>query len=118
MIRLPLCSCTSSGAGSDTTAGTLGFFMLLMALHPEVQAKAHEEIDCVVGRHRLPGFGDRDNLPYITSIVKEVLRWYPVSPVGLPHRLTQDDWYEGFFLPKVFVYFSRSLVSPSLRTIL
>ncbi len=75
--------------------------MLLMVLHPEVQAKAHEEIDRVVGRHRLPNFGDRDSLPYVNAIVKEVLRWYPVSPLGLPHRLTQDDWYNGYFLPKV-----------------
>ncbi|KAF5343053.1 hypothetical protein D9758_011137 [Tetrapyrgos nigripes] len=35
------------GAGSDSTAGTLGWFMLLMALHPEAQAKAQEEIDRV-----------------------------------------------------------------------
>lgn len=90
-----------SGAGSDSTAGTLGYFMLLMTLHPEVQRKAHEEIDRVVGRHRLPNFGDRENLPYVNAIVKEVLRWHPVSPLGLPHRLTQDDWYEGYFLPKV-----------------
>lgn len=63
--------------------------MLLMNLHPEVQAKAHEEIDRVVGRDRLPNFEDRENLPYINAIVKEVLRWHPVSPLGLPHRLTQ-----------------------------
>ncbi|TFK58798.1 cytochrome P450, partial [Pluteus cervinus] len=88
------------GAGSDSTAGTLGWFMLLMVLHPEVQAKAHEEIDRVIGRHRLPNFGDRDSLPYVNAIVKEVLRWHPVSPLGLPHRLTQDDWYNGYFLPK------------------
>ncbi|KAJ7163864.1 cytochrome P450, partial [Mycena crocata] len=88
------------GAGSDSTAGTLGYFMLLMNLHPEVQLKAHEEIDRVVGRHRMPNFEDRDSLPYVTAIVKEVLRWHPVSPLGLPHRLTQDDWYDGYFLPE------------------
>lgn len=34
--------------------------MLLMALYPEAQAKAQEEIDRVVGRHRLPTFeGER-----------------------------------------------------------
>lgn len=88
------------GAGSDSTAGTLGWFMLLMALYPEAQAKAQEEIDRVVGRHRLPNFEDRDSLPYVVALMKEVLRWHPVSPLGLPHRLTEDDWYEGYFLPK------------------
>jgi len=32
--------------------------------------------------------------------VKEVLRWIPVDPIGLPHMSSQDDWYEGYFIPK------------------
>jgi cytochrome P450 len=55
--------------------------MLLMALHPEAQKKAQEEIDRVVGRHRLPNFEDRDSLPYVNAVVKEVLRWHPVRCV-------------------------------------
>ena len=49
--------------------------ILLMALHPEIQKKAQEEIDRVVGPTRLPGFGDRDALPYISALVKELLRY-------------------------------------------
>ena len=33
-------------------------------------------------------------------MVKEVLRWHRVDPVGLPHRTTEDDWYNGYFVPK------------------
>ena len=46
-----------------------------MVLHPEVQQRAREELDRVVGRDRLPDFTDRDSLPYITAITKEVLRY-------------------------------------------
>ena len=51
---------------------------LLMALHPEVQKKAQEEIDAVVGTERLPTFDDRSNLPYIDCIMKEVHRFVKV----------------------------------------
>lgn len=57
-------------------------FLLAIALHPEVQARAQEEIDRVVGTHRLPDFVDRDRLPYVTAIMKEILRWHPPAPTG------------------------------------
>ena len=53
-----------------------------MALNPEVMAKAQKEIDAVVGRERLPGFADRENLPYINALVKEVFQWHSVVPTG------------------------------------
>jgi cytochrome P450 len=33
-------------------------------------------------------------------MVKEILRWRTVAPLGLPHRCTEDNWYEGMFIPK------------------
>ena len=39
-----------------------------MTLYPEVQKKAQEEIDRVVGNDRLPSFADYDNLPYIRAM--------------------------------------------------
>jgi len=53
-----------------------------MVLHPEVAKKAHEEIDSVVGRSRLPDFGDRENLVYVAAVVKETMRWQAVTPIG------------------------------------
>lgn len=71
-----------------------------MTVFPEVQRKAQEEIDRKVGADRLPGFQDRQDLPYIDAIVKEVLRWHPVAPMGLPHMATEDDICEGYLIPK------------------
>jgi Cytochrome P450 len=36
-----------------------------MSLYPDVQKKAQEEIDAVVGHDRLPTFEDRERLPYV-----------------------------------------------------
>lgn len=71
-----------------------------MALYPEAQRKGQEEIDRVIGNKRLPTFSDRDNLPYINAMVKEILRWHPVVPTNLPHVSTHDDMCHGYFIPK------------------
>lgn len=82
-------------------------FFLAMALYPEAQRKAQEEIDRVVGNSRLPTFADRDNLPYINATVKEVLRWHPVVPNNLPHLSTHDDMCQGYFIPKGSIVISN-----------
>ncbi|KAF5358663.1 hypothetical protein D9758_007688 [Tetrapyrgos nigripes] len=88
------------GGGGETTAITVHMFFLMMCLHPEIQKRAHEEMDRVVGRGRLPTFEDRENLPYLESLVKEVMRFHPSVPDGLPHATTEDDYHEGYFIPK------------------
>lgn len=57
-------------------------FCLAMMLYPDVYKRAQEEIDRVIGSNRLPGFKDRDNLPYIDALVKETIRWENVLPTG------------------------------------
>ena len=57
-------------------------FVLAMVLNPETQRKAQEEIDTVLGGTRLPTFEDESLLPYVGAVVKEVLRWHPVAPLG------------------------------------
>jgi len=71
-----------------------------MLAYPEAQSRAHAELDEVVGRERLPTFADYPHLPYIRAMVKEILRWRPAGPQAAPHRSTEDDWYEGMFIPK------------------
>ncbi|KAK7047347.1 hypothetical protein VNI00_006578 [Paramarasmius palmivorus] len=82
------------------TSSQMAWVILSMILYPEVQKKAQMELDRVVGRDRLPSFQDLDHLPYIHSILKEIMRWRGVGPLGIPHRLNTDDYYEGYYLPK------------------
>lgn len=68
------------------TVSSLSSFFLAMVIHPEIQIKAQQELDSVIGGGRLPDFTDRASLPYINAIVKEVIRWSPVAPLGKAYR--------------------------------
>ena len=52
-------------AGVDTTSATLQSLILALVLNPEVQRKAHEEMDQVVGESRSPTWDDEARLPYL-----------------------------------------------------
>lgn len=71
-----------------------------MVLNPQAQKKAQAELDTVIGAGGLPAFQDRQNLPYIEAVLKEVLRWNAVVSTGLPHVLCADDVVGGYFVPK------------------
>nr|BAL05123.1 cytochrome P450 [Phanerodontia chrysosporium] len=85
--------------GSDTINATLNTWMLAMTLFPHTQVAVQDELDTVLGRKRLPSIEDRDLLPRVTAMLHEVLRWHPVGPMGVPHRLTVDDEYRGYHIP-------------------
>ncbi|EMD37284.1 hypothetical protein CERSUDRAFT_153831 [Gelatoporia subvermispora B] len=87
-------------AGADTSVSTLSTFFLAMVLYPDIQAKAQDELDTILDGSRLPDLSDRASMPYITSIMKEALRWKPVVSLNLPRRLTQDDMYRGYRIPE------------------
>ncbi|KAJ2926936.1 hypothetical protein H1R20_g10147, partial [Candolleomyces eurysporus] len=87
-------------AGVDTTTGALSIFVMAMAMYPEAQEKAQAELDRVVGTDRLPDFDDREDLIYLKALIAEVMRWRQVAPLALPQKLMEDDYYDGYFIPK------------------
>ncbi|KAE9405300.1 cytochrome P450 [Gymnopus androsaceus JB14] len=94
-------------AGVETSWGTLVVFLIAMVLHPEYQVKAQAEIDAVCGHDRLPTFEDYGALPYIEYIMREVMRWHPVVPMGIPHRSLEDDVYNGMLIPAGSIVFAN-----------
>ncbi|KLO15505.1 cytochrome P450 [Schizopora paradoxa] len=86
-------------AGADTTVSVVSTFVLAMVMHPQAQRRAHAELDDVIGKDTLPRFEDRNKLPYINAIIEECLRWQTITPLGLPHCTSQDDHYNGYFIP-------------------
>ncbi|KAJ7438060.1 cytochrome P450 [Mycena latifolia] len=94
-------------AGADTTVAALGTFVLAMLANPDAQAKAQAEIDSIVGTGHLPDFSDEAALPYVSAIVKEVLRWRNVTPIGVPHFLPSEDEYHGYRIPARSIVFGN-----------
>ncbi|KAL9938011.1 hypothetical protein V8E36_003556 [Tilletia maclaganii] len=99
-ILLAYTAATVLEAGSDTTASSVYFFVLACLNDPEVLRKLQAEIDSRVDRTRLPMFEDLENLPYLHGCVKEVLRRRPPTIMGIPHKVTQDDVYNGYVIEK------------------
>ncbi|KAH9836267.1 cytochrome P450 monooxygenase [Rhodofomes roseus] len=79
------------------SAITLNSFLVQMVTHQDVYAKAQRSIDEVVGKERLPDLSDRNSLPYVDAILKEV---YRLINLGIPRRLMDDDEYRGYHIPK------------------
>ncbi|KAI0796962.1 cytochrome P450, partial [Abortiporus biennis] len=67
---------------------------------PDIQRKAQAELDTLLGQTRLVDSTDYDALPYVRAIALEVMRYRPSLPLGIPHRVMEDDVYNGFFIPK------------------
>lgn len=55
----------------------------MMTIHPDVQQRAQDEIDRVMGKGRLPTIEDQSALPYNMAVIKEVLRFAPAVPLGM-----------------------------------
>ncbi|OCT47140.1 O-methylsterigmatocystin oxidoreductase [Cladophialophora carrionii] len=98
--------------GADTTVSSISCFVLAMALYPDAQKKAQAEIDAFVGTSRLPTFKDRASLPYVDALIKEVLRWHPVGPMGVPHLTTKAEVYNDYLIPE------NSLLIPNIWAML
>ena len=71
-----------------------------MAMFPDVQKAAQAELDRVIGPNRLPDYDDLENMPYIRAILMETLRWRPPVPFAVPHKVTAEDVYNGYRIPK------------------
>ena len=69
-------------AGHETTSGLLSFTLHYLLRHPDVLAKAYEEVDRVLGGDpcETPTFAQIHRLVYAQQILKESLRLWPTAP--------------------------------------
>jgi cytochrome P450 len=95
-------------AGHETTANGLSFALWLIATHPDVQTRLHEEAAAVLG-DRSPTADDYSRLPYATMVFSESLRLYP--PVWVTAR-TCIQPYEiaGYTIPRGAVLLAPQFV--------
>jgi hypothetical protein len=74
-------------------------YILAMTLYPQWQIRLQEEVDRVCG-DRMPEPKDSPKMPVLRAVIKEIMRWRPVTPSSIPHESIEDDVYEGYFIPK------------------
>ncbi|KAG8182768.1 hypothetical protein JTE90_023404 [Oedothorax gibbosus] len=87
-------------AGLDSTLASVGWLLLLMAGHPDIQAKICKEIDRTIGRDGVVYYDDRVNLPYTLATVYEMMRYITINPIFPPRYTLEDLEYGGYTIPK------------------
>ncbi|KAM7419370.1 hypothetical protein PAMA_016480 [Pampus argenteus] len=87
-------------AGTDTTTSTVLWFLLYMALHPDVQDKVQAEIDEVVGKHQVVSLTHKGSMPFTEATIMEVQRMTVVVPLSIPHMTSKTTEFRGFTIPK------------------
>jgi cytochrome P450 len=84
--------------GMDTSATALGWDIAILCNYPEVQEKISAEIDGFIRLHeRLPDFKDRESIPYCISVMKECMRFRPITPFGAAHTVQEDSKLQAIY---------------------
>ncbi|KAI7871317.1 cytochrome P450 [Spinellus fusiger] len=87
--------------GTDTVSVSISWTFALLSHHPEIQRKICDEIDAFIIKYkRLPIFTEREAFPYMISVQREIMRFYPVLPYGLPHIAEQDFVVRNYMIKK------------------
>uniref|UniRef100_H0XJI7 Cytochrome P450 n=1 Tax=Otolemur garnettii TaxID=30611 RepID=H0XJI7_OTOGA len=86
-------------AGTETTASTLRWGILLMMRYPEIQKKVCDEIAKVVGAAQ-PRIAHRTQMPYTDAVIHEIQRFANILPTGLPRATTTDIIFKNYYIPK------------------
>uniref|UniRef100_A0A8C9Z546 Uncharacterized protein n=1 Tax=Sander lucioperca TaxID=283035 RepID=A0A8C9Z546_SANLU len=87
-------------AGTDTTATTLRWSLLLMAKYPRIQDQVQEELGRVVGSRQVR-VEDRMSLPYTDAVIHETQRLASIVPMAIPHKTSRDVTFQGYFIKEV-----------------
>ena len=75
-------------AGFDPAGSSLTWACYLLATHPEIQARARQEVEHILAG-RLPQLEDLPRLDYLNRVIKEVLRMYTPNPMTM--RYVESD---------------------------
>lgn len=88
---------TIFAAGHETTANALAWTWYLLATHPEVKTRFHEEVDRVL-QGRTPTADDLAQLPYTRAVFDESLRLYPPAP-AVQRKASTNTTVGGISMP-------------------
>ena len=91
---------TSVQGGMETSPRQILWLFIAAIQYPGFLTHAHELLDEVIGRDRLPKFEDRSRLVYIDAVAHELFRWRPIAPGSIPRRADRADEFGGVKIPK------------------
>ncbi|KAI8057083.1 cytochrome P450, partial [Syncephalis plumigaleata] len=95
-------------AGTDTTACTLVWTLLLLIEHPECARRLVDEIKSIHPDNSVrASYEDIRSLPYLDAVINESMRIRPVAPHGMPRVVPEGGiTLDGYFLPEGTTIFS------------
>ncbi|CDQ61740.1 unnamed protein product [Oncorhynchus mykiss] len=99
-------------AGTETTSTTIIYALVLLIKYPDIQEHVQQEIDTVIGRHRVPRVEDRKSLPFTDAVIHEVHRFLDLVPLNLPHYATKNISFRGYTIPQ------GTVILPMLHSVL
>lgn len=97
-------------AGHDTTAAGLTWFWYIMGKYPEMQQRAHDEIESIL-QNSTPGFADVAKLPYLCAVIKETLRLYPPAVGVFAREAKAQIELGGYEIPRGSIVYAFSYVT-------
>uniref|UniRef100_A0A3Q0RIF8 Cholesterol 24-hydroxylase n=1 Tax=Amphilophus citrinellus TaxID=61819 RepID=A0A3Q0RIF8_AMPCI len=92
-------------AGQETTANQLAFCIMELGRNPDILEKAKKEVDDVIGMKREISYDDLGKLVYLSQILTETLRLYPITP-GTSRDIAEDMVIDGINIPGGFIFSS------------
>ena len=84
-------------AGHDTTALALTWTWVLLAQHPAVEQRLHDELDRVL-QGRIPNADDTAGLVYTNQVIRESMRLYPPAWL-ITRRAAEQVEIGGYAIP-------------------
>jgi len=102
---LVLCS-ELFGAGGEPTSVTLKWAIRYLAMNPDIQKKAQDEIEELLGDADRPvEMSDRHSLHYVQALIHDLIRISDIHPIGVMHSPSTDIEVDGYIIPKgTFVF--------------
>ncbi|KAL4789184.1 cytochrome P450 [Aspergillus venezuelensis] len=96
-------------AGSETTANTEVFLLMLLAHHPNKLTKLQAEIDTFYSDpNKQADTEDHIHMPYLQACINETMRLYPAMATGSPRSSTTPTTILGHKIPAGTTIFSTS----------
>lgn len=87
-------------AGNETSALTLSYTILLLAMYPDIQEKLYRELRLAYDTQNEETSYERlQQLPYLDCVLKESMRLFPVAPF-IVRTATADTPVSNCIIPK------------------